>query len=52
MQEDSTSSLQIGRFSLSTKNFWLVLVCILCMFLLAVIWTNIYSYNKIVTKFF
>jgi hypothetical protein len=43
--------LKVGYFQLQTKNFWISLVSILCLFLLAVIWTNIITYNKMIEKF-
>lgn len=43
--------LKVGYFQLQTKSFWISLVSILCLFLLAVIWTNIIAYNKLITKF-
>lgn len=43
--------LKVGYFQLQTKSFWISLVSILCLFLLAVIWTNIIAYNKIINKF-
>jgi hypothetical protein len=42
--------LKVGYFQLQTKSFWISLVSILCLFLLAVIWSNIYAYNKMITK--
>ena len=43
--------LKVGYFQLQTKSFWISLVSILCLFLLAVIWTNIITYNKMIEKF-
>jgi hypothetical protein len=43
--------LKVGYFQLQTKSFWISLVSILCLFLLAVIWTNIITYNRMIEKF-
>lgn len=46
MSED-TNTIKVGTFQLQTKSFWIGLVAILCLFLLAVIWLNSYYWYKI-----
>jgi hypothetical protein len=39
--------IKIGTFQLQTRSFWIGLVSILVLFLLAVIWLNTYYWHNI-----
>ena len=52
-EEQSTTdinTIKLGTFQLQTKSFWLGLVSILVLFLLAVIWLNTYYWYNISIK--
>jgi hypothetical protein len=42
--------IKIGTFQLQTKSFWIGLVTILVLFLLSVIWINIFYWHKTCMK--
>lgn len=45
-QDTSVNTIKVGTFQLQTKSFWLGLVSILCLFMLAVIWLNSFYWYK------
>lgn len=50
-EKKAITTLKLGRFQLSTPNFWITVICILCMFLFLQISTTIYMFYKMTEKF-
>ena len=43
---EEVNTIKVGTFQLQTKSFWMGLVSILVLFLLAVIWLNTYYWYR------
>lgn len=46
-ETEHSNTIKVGSFQLQTKSFWIGLVAILCLFMLAVIWLNSFYWYKI-----
>lgn len=47
---EEVNTIKVGTFQLQTKSFWMGLVSILVLFLLAVIWLNTYYWYRVCEK--
>lgn len=50
-KNESVNNIKLGRFQLQTKSFWLSFVSLMIIFLLAMVCTNMYFYNKMIKLF-